>query len=91
MTAPSSAGHYFSYWKLRNASGAIFGIGSTANRAFWAEINVDSSAGVGYDLPPMLLQLPGRAAPAYYPSPVRMAMPKASALKKDKPKFESGS
>ena len=49
MTAPSSAGHYFSYWKLRNASGVIFGIGSTANRAFWAEIYVDSSAGVGYD------------------------------------------
>ena len=49
LTAPSSAGHYFGYWKLRNASGAIFGIGSTANRAFWVEIYVASSAGVGYD------------------------------------------
>ncbi len=52
MTAPSAAGLYFSYWRLRNASGGIFGIGSTANRAFWAEINVSSSGGstgVAYD------------------------------------------
>ncbi len=30
LTAPSSAGHYFGYWKLRNSSNTIFGIGSTA-------------------------------------------------------------
>ena len=49
MTAPSSAGHYLSYWKLRNASNVIFGIGTTANKAFWAEINVTSTSGAGYD------------------------------------------
>ncbi|MGE5249310.1 MAG: NBR1-Ig-like domain-containing protein, partial [Bacteroidota bacterium] len=51
MTAPSTAGHYFSYWRLRNASGVIFGIGSTANRSFWAEINVTSggTTGAAYD------------------------------------------
>ena len=49
MTAPSNAGHYFSYWKLRNASGTKFGIGWTANLAFWVEINVGSPSGGGYD------------------------------------------
>ncbi len=49
LTAPSSAGHYFGYWKLRNANNVIFGIGSTANRAFWVEIYVGSSSNVGYD------------------------------------------
>ena len=49
MTAPGAAGHYFGYWKLRNAGGVIFGIGSTANRAFWVEINVGSPTGTGYD------------------------------------------
>jgi hypothetical protein len=49
MTAPNAAGHYFGYWKLRNASGVIFGIGSTANRAFWVEINVGSPSGTNYD------------------------------------------
>lgn len=51
MTAPSAAGHYFSYWRLKNASGVIFGIGSTANRSFWADIYVTSggTTGVAYD------------------------------------------
>jgi len=47
MTAPSATGLYFSYWRLKNASGAIFGIGSTANKAFWAEVNVSGSGGTG--------------------------------------------
>src|SRR5688572_19185856 len=51
MTAPATAGHYFSYWKLKNASGVLFGIGSTMSKSFWAEINVTSSSngGTGYD------------------------------------------
>ena len=51
MTAPSAAGHYFSYWRLKNASDVIFGIGSTANRSFWADIYVTSggTTGVAYD------------------------------------------
>lgn len=50
MTAPASAGHYFGYYKFNSASGGMFGIGSTANKAFWVEIYVGSSGGgVGYD------------------------------------------
>ena len=51
MTAPAASGHYFGYWKFKNASGVSFGIGSTANKSFWVEINVGgaSSVGVAYD------------------------------------------
>ncbi len=54
MTAPSTTGHYFGYWKLRNASNVNFGIDTTRDNAFWVEINVSSSSGspsgsVGYD------------------------------------------
>ena len=52
LTAPSSAGHYIGYWKFKNASGALFGIGSTGDKAWWVEINVtggSSTAGVAYD------------------------------------------
>lgn len=49
MTAPSSAGHYFGYWKFKSNSGGPFGIGYTANKSFWVEINVNSSSGTGYD------------------------------------------
>jgi hypothetical protein len=47
MTAPNASGLYFSYWRLRNASGGIFGIGSTASKPFWAEINVAGGGGTG--------------------------------------------
>ena len=51
MTAPGAAGRYRGYWKLKNASGGLFGIGVNANGTFWVEINVTgtSPANVVYD------------------------------------------
>lgn len=51
MTAPGTAGRYRGYWKLKNASGGLFGIGVNANGTFWVEINVTgtSQANVVYD------------------------------------------
>lgn len=52
LTAPNSAGHYIGYWQFKNASGTLFGIGSTGNKAWWVEINVTGSSttpGVAYD------------------------------------------
>lgn len=39
LTVPSEPGNYIGYWKLKNASGSIFGIG-TYNYPFFVEINV---------------------------------------------------
>lgn len=47
MVAPTGAGTYRSYWKLRNASGEIFGIGVNRDEAIWVEIKVESSAALG--------------------------------------------
>jgi hypothetical protein len=89
MTAPSAAGHYFGYWKLRNAGNVIFGIGSTANRAFWVEINVGAASGTGYDFT-------ANAASAVWTSGAgTLAFPgtdgdaRGFGLKLDRPKFES--
>lgn len=90
MTAPSSAGHYFSYWKLRNAGGAIFGIGSTANKAFWAEIYVGSSAEVGYDFTANAASAAWTSGAGTLPFPGTDGDSKGFVLKKDTPKFESG-
>lgn len=49
LTAPSKKGHYRSYWKLRNASGVLFGIGSQADTAFWVDINVLGKEYAAYD------------------------------------------
>jgi hypothetical protein len=49
MTAPSAPGHYIGYWKFKNASGVLFGIGTTANKSWWVDINVTGGYGVFYD------------------------------------------
>jgi hypothetical protein len=90
MTAPSSAGHYFGYWKLRNAGGGIFGIGSTANRAFWVEIYVGSSAGVGYDFTANAGSASWSSGAGALSFPGTDGDAKGFGLKLDKPKFESG-
>jgi len=47
MTAPSSLGHYRGNWKLRNASGGLFGVGSSGTSIFWVDIFVSSSSSYG--------------------------------------------
>jgi hypothetical protein len=40
LISPAATGPYRGYWQLANASGALFGIGSTANMPFWVDIYV---------------------------------------------------
>lgn len=49
MTSPGSAGTYRGDWKLRNASGGVFGIGDQ-NKSFWVQIQVVSAQAAGLDL-----------------------------------------
>ena len=46
MVAPTTSGHYRSYWRFRNASGQQFGLGS-GMVTFFADINVSGSPAVG--------------------------------------------
>ena len=41
MKAPETAGTYQSWWKLRNPSGALFGIGPNYDAGFWVKIVVE--------------------------------------------------
>lgn len=38
LKAPDATGTYRGDWKLRNASGSLFGIGDNANTSFWVKI-----------------------------------------------------
>jgi hypothetical protein len=40
MTAPMAAGSYRGYWMFKNANGALFGIGTLANKPWWVDIKV---------------------------------------------------
>jgi hypothetical protein len=43
MKAPDSPKDYESFWKLQNAAGITFGLGSNADNAFWVKISVGST------------------------------------------------
>lgn len=90
MTAPSSAGRYLGYYKLKNAAGTIFGIGYTANRAFWVEINVAASTGAAYDFTANAASASWTSGAGTLAFPGTDGDAKGFALKKDTPKFESG-
>ena len=92
MTAPNSAGHYFGYWKFKNASSTPFGIGFNANRSWWVEINVRGTptTSVAYNFT-------DRASAATWSSGAGgLSFPgadndaKGFAFKIDQPNFESG-
>jgi len=43
MVAPANPGKYTSYWKLKNASGQVFGFGEGKNEAIWVQIEVEAA------------------------------------------------
>jgi hypothetical protein len=49
LISPSKDGHYRGYFKLRNASGTLFGVGNQASTAFWVDVNVSGTNFTAYD------------------------------------------
>jgi hypothetical protein len=50
MTAPNQTGRYRGFWKLRNASNVLFGIGASADSNFYVDVSVTGYTVTGYDL-----------------------------------------
>lgn len=90
MTAPSSAGHYFGYWKFKSAQGGVFGIGTTANKSFWVEIRVASSSGTGYDFTSNASSATWSSGAGGLGFPGTDGNAGGFVLKLDRPKLESG-
>ncbi|MFT3891558.1 MAG: NBR1-Ig-like domain-containing protein [Anaerolineales bacterium] len=93
MAAPTGAGHYIGYWKFKNASGTLFGIGINANKSWWVEINVTSSAPTGsvaFDFVTSAKDATWSSGAGGLSFPGTDGDAKGFALTKDKPKFESG-
>jgi len=49
LTAPMTPGIYIGYWELQNPAGGLFGIGPTAGKSFFVEVEVVSKALPVYD------------------------------------------
>jgi len=91
MTAPSAPGHYIGYWKFKNASGVLFGIGTTANKSWWVDINVSGGGGYGvfYDFTSNLCQANWYNDTALLPCPGTDGSASGFALKLDNPVLEN--
>lgn len=91
MTAPSAAGHYIGYWKFKNASGVLFGIGTTTTKSWWVEINVTGSGGYGvfYDFTSNLCQANWYNDTALLPCPGIDGSVDGFAIKLDNPVLEN--
>ena len=93
LKAPATAGRYIGYWKFKGAQGTIFGIGATANKAWWVEINVVSgggtTTGVVYDFTANASSATWSSGAGGLTFPGTDGDAKGFGLKKDKPKYEN--
>lgn len=90
MTAPVTTGTFRGNWKLQNASGVRFGIGSAASNPFWVEIKVASGFGIAYDFAAKLCDATWSSAKGRLPCPATTHSADGSVRKLDAPKYENG-
>lgn len=90
MTAPNKDGHYRGYWKLRNASGVLFGIGPQADGPFWVDIIVAGPSYISYDFVSNYCAASWESNGNDLPCPGDLGEKKGFVVKRDAPVLESG-
>lgn len=90
MTAPSTPGTYRGYWLLKNAAGALFGLGSTANKPFWVEIVVQSGQNTVFDFYAQAPNASWGNASQSLPYPGQEGSAKGYVVPKTNPTLENG-
>ncbi len=90
MTAPGHNGEYLGYWKLRDPSGNVFGIGAGAQTAFWVDIQVSGSAYTAYDFATNACKADWQNNNRDLPCPGSQGNSKGYVMKLDNPVMESG-
>ncbi len=94
LKTPGSAGTYRGNWKLRNASGATFGLGDGANAAFWVEVKVQegtpSGTSVKYSFVEKYCDADWRSGAGDLDCPGSDGDADGFVIKLDNPKLETG-
>lgn len=90
LTAPNRNGNYTGYWKLRNASGALFGIGAQADTAFWVKIRVTGPSYVVYNFAENYCEADWSNEKSNLPCPGNEGAAKGYVIKLNSPKMENG-
>jgi len=90
LRSPNSDGNFTGYWKLRNASGNLFGIGNQADTAFWVKIKVAGPMYVAYNFADNYCQAEWSNGNSMLPCPGTDGDANGYVIKLNKPKYESG-
>lgn len=90
MVAPNQTGRYRGYWKLRNASNVLFGIGAAADSNFYVDINVTGYTITGYDLLANMCQASWQNESQDLPCPGTDGDERGFVLSLSSPKMEDG-
>jgi hypothetical protein len=90
LKAPGQDGHYRGYWKLRNASGVLFGIGPNADTAFWVDIVVSGPSYVAYNFVKQYCKATWSNNNATLPCPGTEGDPAGFVVVLNQPRLENG-
>ena len=90
MTAPNNDGRYKGYWKLRNAAGTLFGVGSQADTAIWVDVRVSGSNFAAYDFVANYCNASWQNNNRDLPCPGNEGDDKGYVLKRNTPTLEDG-
>jgi len=90
LTAPSADGRYRGYWKLRNASYALFGVGAQAETAFWVDINVKGPSFASFDFISNFCDADWESNVGLLPCPGTEGDPNGYVFRVDSPRLENG-
>lgn len=90
LKSPNSAGNFAGYWKLRNANGALFGIGTQADTAFWVKIKVSGPTYTTYNFAEKYCQAEWSNGNSNLPCPGTDGDDNGYVIKLNAPKMENG-
>jgi len=90
LTAPNRSGSYIGYWKFRNPSGVLFGVGSSAEANIYVDINVAGYTVGAYDFIANACEANWRNDDDNLPCPGTEGDDRGFVLVKNSPRLEDG-
>jgi hypothetical protein len=90
MVAPNAEGHYRGNWKLRNATGTQFGLGSSGQANFYVDVNVSGFVVTAYDFVANFCDANWRNDSQNLPCPGTEGDNRGFVLRFDAPEMEDG-
>jgi hypothetical protein len=90
MSAPNQSGRFKGYWRLRNASGVLFGVGNSGEESIYVDVKVSGYNVVGYDFLDKYCEAEWKTGSQTLPCPGTDGDNKGFVIVLNSPKMENG-